>query len=284
MAREGDRISDRDFRRLADLIGSHCGNVVSEGKRVMLETRLGKRVRALGLESLDAYCAYVHTSQGRNEWPNLIDVITTHKTDFFREPAHFDFLVSSALPELSQTSGAGIRRPLLVWSAACSTGEEPYTLALVLSRYAEQIAPDHYDFRIEASDISGAVLETARRAIYSEQATRIIPERLRRKYILRSKDRSRKLVRIAPEIRARVEFRQRNLMDSRYDFRNPLDVVLCRNVMIYFDRATQQTILSRISRSLGPGGYLLMGHSESLNGLDLPLIPVAPTVYRRRDA
>src|SRR5579872_6581294 len=120
MAHQGDRISDRVFQRLADLIGSQCGIVLTPAKRVMLETRLGKRVRLLGLESLDAYCEYVHSAEGRDEWPNLIDVITTHKTDFFREPTHFDFLVASALPELERAFGAGTRRPLFVWSAACS--------------------------------------------------------------------------------------------------------------------------------------------------------------------
>jgi chemotaxis protein methyltransferase CheR len=283
MALPGDHISDRDFRRLADLIGSRCGVVMSPVKRTMLETRLAKRVRALGLPSMRAYCEHILSAKGWNEWPNLVDVVTTHKTDFFREAAHFDYLLSSALPDLEENFGAGRRRPLFAWCAACSTGEEPYTLGMVLSRYADAAAPNPYDFRIEASDISGAVLETARLGVYSEETAAPIPQEFRRRYLLRSKDRGRNAVRIAPEIRARVQFTQRNLMDAQYEFENPFDVVLCRNVMIYFDRVDQQKVLNRISGSLRKGGYLLMGHSESLNGLDLPLVPVAPTVYRRRN-
>lgn len=257
---------------------------VAPAKRIMLETRLRKRVRALGLESFAAYCRYLDSPDGRGqEWPNLIDAVTTHKTDFFREPAHFEILVDQALPELARMCGAGIRQPFLVWSAACSTGEEPYTLAMVLRRYADSAAPRNFQFRIEATDISRAVLETARLAIYPQAALRQVPADLCRKYVLRSKDRDRAVVRMTPEIRACVHCRQLNLIEANYGFTEPFDVVLCRNVMIYFERPMQQKILHRMSLTLRPGGYLLMGHSESLNGLDLPLVQVAPTVYRRLD-
>lgn len=282
MSDEIKGISDRDFRKLTELIGNYCGIRVPPAKRSMLEARLGKRARALGMKSMDAYCAYVQSIEGRKEeWLHLIDAVTTHKTDFFREPSHFDFLVEQALPDLHRMASAGTRRPVLVWSAACSTGEEPYTLAMVLSWYAESVAPQRFDFRIEATDISGPVLETAESAIYQEAALNPVPDHLRRRYVLRSRDRERSLVRMSPEIRARVQFRQVNLADSSYGFADLFDVVLCRNVMIYFDRGTQQKILSRISLAMQHGGYLLMGHSESLNGLDLPLVQVAPTVYRR---
>ncbi|HEY1338227.1 MAG TPA: protein-glutamate O-methyltransferase [Bryobacteraceae bacterium] len=276
-------ISDGDFRKLTAMIGAECGISIGPSKRSMVETRLRKRARLVGMKSLAAYCQYVHSPEGRTkEWPEFVDAITTHKTDFFREPAHFEVLVNRLLPDLA-ASGAGVRRPLLAWSAACSTGEEPYTLAMVLSRYAESMAPQNYRFRIEATDISHAVVERARSAVYSEEAIRPVPEEFRRKYLLRSKDRHRGLVRIRPEIRAAVECRQLNLMDPTYDFSDPFDVVLCRNVMIYFDRPTQQAVLNRVSRTLRHGGYLLMGHSESLNGLDLPLVQTGPTVYRRSD-
>ncbi len=279
---ETDQISDRDLRRLTDLIGSQCGMMMAPAKRIMLETRLRKRVRTLGLKSFAAYCDYIHTAEGRSqEWPNLIDAVTTHKTDFFREPAHFDFLMEQALPELSRSRGIGTRRPLLVWSAACSTGEEPYTLAMVVSKYAESRGPDRYHFRIEATDISGAVIETAQTAVYPAAAVEPVPRELCRKHVLQSRDRSRGMVRMSPEIRSRVRFRQLNLMDSDYGFGELFDVVFCRNVMIYFEREAQQKVLNRISLNLQQGGYLLMGHSESLNGLNLPLVQVAPTVYRR---
>ena len=282
MDQPADGISDRDFRRLTELIGAECGMALGSAKRVMLETRLRKRVRLLGLHSLSEYCNYLDSPAGRREeWDKFIDAVTTHKTDFFREPGHFDFLVQRAVPELAASSGAGYRRPLLVWSAACSTGEEPYTLAMVLDQYAEAVAPEPFQFRIEASDISAGVLETAGRAVYSEEAVRPVPEGLRRRYVLRSRNREERRVRMAPEIRARVCFRLVILMDGSYGFDEPLDIIFCRNVMIYFDRVTQEKILNRVVRTMRRGGYHLMGHSESLNGLDLPLVPAGPTVYRR---
>jgi chemotaxis protein methyltransferase CheR len=277
-----DQLSERDFCRLKDLIGSACGLALVPSKRIMVETRLRKRIRALGFDTFSAYCRYLDSPAGRSqEWPNLIDAITTHKTDFFREPAHFDFLIDQAVPELARRSGIGHLHPLQVWSAACSTGEEPYTLAMVLSRHARALAPRVYRFRIHATDISRGVLETAQLGIYPEPVVRPVPDDLRRLYVLRSKNRDRAVVRMAPELRASVTFRQLNLMDADYGFEEPFHVVLCRNVMIYFDRPTQQMVLNRISSNLHSGGYLLMGHSESLNGLDVPLVQVAPTVYRR---
>jgi chemotaxis protein methyltransferase CheR len=217
------------------------------------------------------------------EWPHLVDAITTHKTDFFREPVHFEYLTEQAAPELAESHGSGFHRPLLVWSSACSTGEEPYTIAMVLSEFRESLGDRGYRFRIHATDVSSGVLQTARRAVYSEAAVAPVPQELRRKYLMRSSDRPQRVVRMTPEIRALVEFRELNLMDPDYGFAEGLDVVFCRNVMIYFGRETQQRILFQIARTLRLGGYLLMGHSESLNGLDLPLAQVAPTVYRRID-
>jgi chemotaxis protein methyltransferase CheR len=154
---------------------------------------------------------------------------------------------------------------------------------MVVSEFRESV-PHSYEFRIHATDVSTAVLETARRAIYPKSAMVPVAEELRRKYVLRSSDPARQVVRMAPAIRAVVEFRQLNLMDSDYGFHEPLDIVFCRNVIIYFDRETQQQVLLRIARTLRPGGYLFMGHSESLNGLELPIRQVAPTVYRRLNA
>jgi chemotaxis protein methyltransferase CheR len=284
MPLSGDAISDRDFRTLTALLGAECGIAVTPAKRTMLETRLRRRARVLGMRSLAAYCAHVQTKEGRrNEWGNLVDAVTTHKTDFFREPSHFDYLITHALPELARIDGAGTGRPMQVWSAACSTGEEPYTFAMVLGSYAEQLAPQAFRFRIWASDVSAAVIDIAARAVYPEAAIAPAPHSLRRRYVLRSRDRGRGLIRMAPEIRGAVDFRQLNLMAEDYGFAEPLDIVMCRNVMIYFDRATQERVARRITRTLHCGGYLFIGHSESLNGMDLPLEPVAPAVYRRVD-
>jgi chemotaxis protein methyltransferase CheR len=155
---------------------------------------------------------------------------------------------------------------------------------MVLTEYAETAAPGRFTFQVHGTDISTGVLETARAAIYSEAMVRPVPEELRRKYMLRSKNPERRVARMTPAIRSQVRFRALNLLDADYGFEEPMDVVFCRNVMIYFDRATQQNVLAHISRTLRVDGYLFMGHSESLNGLELPLTPVAPTVYRRLHA
>jgi chemotaxis protein methyltransferase CheR len=258
--------------------------VFAPEKRVLIETRLGKRARALGLESLTAYCEYLDTEEGRRqESRQLIDAVTTHKTDYFREPGHFDYLTSTAVPELIRMCGAGVRQPLVVWSSACSTGEEPYTIAMVLSEFARSVEPQTFRFTIEATDISAPVLETARMAVYSEACVQPVPPALRCAYLLRSKTPGQAQVRVVPALRAAVTFRQLNLLESDYKFSCPVDVVFCRNVMIYFDRPTQEQILGQIVQTLRPGGYLMMGHAESLNGMKLPLVQSTPTVYRKRN-
>jgi len=278
-------LSQKDFQGLTSLIRSQCGLVLSPHKYRMIETRLRKRLSTLGMDSLSEYCAYLGSAEGRRlESPHLVDAVTTHKTDFFRESGHFDFLTGQAVPELLRKYRSGIARPFLAWSAACSTGEEPYTLAMVLSQYGELDPKRTFRFAIEATDVSQGVLETAQRAVYPATLAAPIPEPLRRRYLLRSKERKRALVRIAPDIRAAVRFRQMNLMDSVYGFTEPFDVVFCRNVMIYFDRPTQETILRKIVSTLRLGGFLFMGHAESLAGFDLSLEQVAPTVHRRRHA
>ncbi len=284
MSRELDTLSDSDYRKITSLILSECGISFPLAKRVMVEARLRKRAAAVGVASLSAYCDYVRSPPGReDERGYLIDAVTTHKTDFFREPGHFDYLVREVLPELERCCGAGVRQPLLVWSAACSTGEEPYTLAMVLLEHARSPLVEDFRFGIEATDVSLAVLETGRTAVYPASVAGPIPEPLRKRYLLRSRDRVRDQVRLVPDVRSRVTFRQLNLMDAEYGFSRPPDVVFCRNVMIYFDRASQRRILLQVGSTLRDGGYLIMGHAESLNGLDLPLAQVAPTVYRRFD-
>ena len=211
---------------------------------------------------------------GEREITALIDVITTNKTDFFREPGHFEFLTGVALPSLA----AGSSRPLNVWSAGCSSGEEPYTLAIVLSEYAQE--HPGFQFSILATDISTRVLEKARLGVYDIGTIAPIPAEAKRKYLLKSRDRNKPRARVAPEIRARVAFQRLNLMDAEFGLANPMDVIFCRNVVIYFDKTTQEQLIRKFARNLRPRGYLFMGHSETLHGFDVPLAQVAPTVYR----
>jgi len=274
--------TDREYRQIAEIVQSECGMTSPEAKRVMLETRLRRRARTLGLESLSSYCELLENPAGRaQELAYLIDAVTTHKTDFFREPSHFEYLSSEAVPQLVANHGAGLRRPLTLWSSACSTGEEPYTLAMVLSDYAVANMEGGFRFRIEATDISPVVLEKARLGVYTDEVAAPVSHTHRKRYLLRGGKQQRGMVRVSPELRANVKFRQLNLMEMNYNFPELFDVVFCRNVMIYFDRATQFAILSRICGTLRAGGYLFMGHAESLGGLNLPLTQVEATVYRR---
>ena len=268
------------FSRLASLIHAELGIKMPEVKRPMLQSRLQKRIRHLGLDSYEEYARYVLSPEGKEELPHLVNAVTTNKTDFFREPRHYDVLVHQVLPCLMDPrSGTGARRKLKVWSAACSTGEEPYTLAMVLSEFGEQCPGLH--FSILATDISSRVLEKAVTGIYDEERIEPVPQTLRRKYLLRGKGEKKGLVRIAPELRSLIRFQRLNLMDSRYDIREQMDIVFCRNVIIYFDRPIQEKVLNSIVSHLRPGGYLFMGHSETLNGFKVPLAPIALTVYRK---
>ncbi len=276
----GLRISDKDFTRFAGLIYEQCGIKMPPHKRSMLEARLRKRLRALGLNSYEAYRKYLFSKDGMvEELVNMIDVVTTNKTDFFREPRHFDYMVRNSLPTLIQTSGAGVDRPLRLWSAGCSTGEEPYTIAMFLDDYSWQNRK--LQFEILATDISTQVLEKARLGIYHHDKIEPVTEKFRKKYLLRSKNPDSQQVRIVPALREKMKFSRINFMDDKYEVGEQKDIVFCRNVIIYFDRATQERFLERLCRCLRSGGYLFMGHSETLSGMSLPLRQLAPAVYQR---
>jgi chemotaxis protein methyltransferase CheR len=274
-------ISSRDYTRLCDLIYREAGIRLGPDKRTMLEGRLNRRLKALDLESYARYCDYLFAREGlKQELVHLIDVVTTNKTDFFREPGHFDFLVEKALPDLTARNESG--RPLLIWSAGCSTGEEPYTLAIVLSEYA--LTHPGFRFRILATDICTTVLAKAETGVYSNEVISPVLAALRRKYFMRSHDPSSNRVRVVPELRRLVEFRRLNFMDADFGMVEKADAIFCRNVIIYFDRPTQERILRKLSSHLAPHGYMFVGHAETLHEMDLPLVPVAPALYRRNDA
>jgi len=271
-------LSDREFSRLKEFIYRECGIKITDAKRTMVEARLQKRLRGLGLTSFSRYCDYLFGPRGmEEELVHLINVITTNKTDFFRESAHFHYLVRKALPEMLRQSSE--RRTITVWSAGCSSGEEPYTLAMVLKEFVAERRG--IDFLILATDISTNVLEKAKLAVYDEERIGPIPDELRKKYLLKSKDVVNRVYRVIPELRERTRFRRLNFMDSDFGFRETMDVIFCRNVIIYFDKQTQERLLNRFCGYLSSDGYLFMGHSETLLGMDVPLAQVAPTVYRK---
>lgn len=273
-----ESLSNTDFNRLRSLIYAESGINLNAEKKTMLETRLRRRLSSLKMVSYSEYCDYALAHDGREEeLVHLIDAITTNKTDFFREAGHFEYLTSKALPDLALRNGSC--RKSFFWSAGCSTGEEPYTLAIVLSEYAE-LHPG-YRFNVLASDICTAVLEKASMGIFKEEVAGPVPLNLRRKYFMRSRNRESKLLRVVPELRQLITFQRINLIDQDFGLSEAPEVIFCRNVIIYFDRQTQVRILQKLTQKLAPGGYFFSGHSESLQGMDLPLIPVGQAVYRK---
>ena len=273
-------LSLRDLRRVAAFVDGEVGIQLPDTKQTLVEGRLRKRLRALGYHDFTAYLDHVlEDPEGRHERLHLIDALTTNKTEFFREPAHFRYLVEQALPVMEANRLRDGRRKLGLWSAGCSTGEEPYTLAMVLNE-ARESRPD-LRFGILATDISNSCLETARRAVYPEGRIAPVPMALRRKYLLRSRDPGEGLVQMGPALRRCVRFGGLNLTAERFRLEQPMDAIFCRNVMIYFDGPTRSRLVQRFEQQLVPGGYLFVGHSESLNGLDSQLVQVAPMVYQR---
>lgn len=270
-------MSEKTFYRFSQFIQNELGIKMPDTKKTMLQARLQKRLWKLEMSSFDDYCDYLFSHEGmERELQHMINVVTTNKTEFFREPKHYEYLAEQALPNLLRHHDP--TEMFTVWCAGCSTGEEPYSLAMVLQEFAER----HTDFQflILATDISSRVLEQARLGIYDEDRIESVPMAFRKKYLLRSKSNTKGLVRVVPELRARIRFRRLNFMDRNFGLREHMDIVFCRNVIIYFDRPTQESVLSRICSYLKPGGYLFTGHSETLNGMRLPLTPVSHTVYR----
>lgn len=271
------RMTEKDFARFSEFIYAEVGIKLPPTKKTMVEARLQRRIRLLGLQNHTEYVSYLFSPRGmREELIHLIDVVTTNTTEFFREPKHFEMLMETVLPEWRQKVKAG--QPVNIWSAGCSTGMEPYTLAIVLNEFAAQTPG--FTFRIMATDISTQALRTAVNGIYDEDRIATVPNTLKTKYFMRSKDRIRRQVRVVPELRRMVSFKRLNFME---DFRlpMPMQIIFCRNVVIYFDKPTQLKLFTKLCNNLVPGGYLFIGHSESLAGMDLPLIQAAPTVYRR---
>ncbi len=279
----GQHLSDRQFARVASFIQDGYGIKMTPSKRTMVSSRLQKRMKHTGFDSLEDYVDFVFSPEGiEYEIVHMVDAVTTNKTDFFREARHFEILRDMAIPEiLSQKRRQGDRK-IRIWSAACSSGEEPYSIAITLAELAKQKKELPLPFSILASDISTKVLKKAARGIYDESRISDIPMQLRVKYLLRSKDRGMRLVKIKPCLRDLVTFRRINLMSEHFEIKEKIDIIFCRNVLIYFDNVVQRELMHRFARCLTPQGFLFIGHSESLNVLNVPFNQVIPTVYQKK--
>lgn len=274
-------MSDRNFRRFRELIYEMCGINLTAVKKTMLTSRLRKRLRALGMDSFGQYYDYLSSGEGRkDELVHMLNAVSTNKTDFFREPKHFDFLVKEALPTLMRSGRWIPGRRINVWSAGCSSGEEPYTIAMVLADFASRNRTG--DFSVLATDISTRVLKIAEQGIYPERTVEPVPYALKCSYLMRGKRSQTGFCCVAPEIRKRIHFRRINLNNGgALGIRTRMDMIFCRNVIIYFDRETQKKLFKKFYAQLVAGGYLFIGHSETLNGINDQFEAVAVASYRK---
>jgi len=274
-------LTDSEFRALRDLIHDKSGITLSDSKTQLVASRLARRLRARGLTGYGAYYDLVtRRDPGGDEMRELLNAITTNKTDFFREKHHFDFLRTTFLPRFVEQGRRGGERRLRVWSAGCSTGEEPYTLAMTI--LSALPADGSYSLDLVATDLDTHVLDRAREAIYPEEAITPVPEEMQRLYFRRGTGSNAGKVRVTDALRQRITFQQLNFVERPWPLSGSFDLVFCRNVMIYFSASTQRGIVEGFGERLRPDGYLFIGHSETLNGLHELYEPMCGTIYRRR--
>lgn len=272
-----DKISDKDFVRFCDFVYKRCGITLSDNKRDLVHSRLAKRLRSLGLDNYEDYFDILYNGRdNEQEIVNLLDAISTNVTYFFREDKHFDFLVNTLIPELESNKKGASENKIRLWSAGCSTGEEPYSLAIT---FAENMALENRDFRILATDLSTNVLAHARKGVYDKDRLRNVSGALLKKYFSGSRDGAR--FKVNEKLALYIKFARLNLMHA-FPFKGKFDCIFCRNVMIYFDRQIQGQLVNKFSSFLNPGGYLMIGHSESLTNVNHDLLYVQPSLYRKK--
>ncbi len=270
------QLKESEFQQLSTYIYSNYGIKMPAAKKVMLQSRLQKRLRHLNLNNFKAYIEFVFSKDGTQEIIHMMDVVSTNKTDFFREPTHFEFMQEVILPGLY----ADNQKDIKIWSAGSSSGEEAYTITMVMEEFIEKNG--HINYQILGSDISTDMLQKAINGIYKMEKIITIPDALKKKYLLKSKDTQKKLVRIKPKLRTKVNFFRLNLMDQVYNAPKNFDIVFCRNTLIYFERDTQEKVINKLCDHLKPGGYFILGHSESITNMQVPLVNIKPTIFRKK--
>lgn len=272
-------VSHREFDLLRQLIYREAGISLPDTKRPLLERRLTSRLKALGLRSFGSYYRIVSSKRGHAERVSMLDAITTNETQFFREPRQFEFLEKTLIPAWLEAAASGRRhRRLRVWSAACSTGEEPYSLAMLLCHHLKAI--EGWEIEILATDLSTEALARAEAAVWPIERVRDIPEHFLKQFMLRGKRRQLGKIRAGKELRSITRFERLNLHRNNYPITGVFDLIFCRNVLIYFDSRSKLGVLNRLLRSLAPDGHLFVGHAESLTSLSQQVVSVIPTVYR----
>lgn len=270
-------INSTDYEFIRRLVYDHSRINLGHDKVELVCSRLRKRLRTLNLEGFAQYFDLLRSPAGEEEVTDLLDVISTNVTDFFREPLHFQFMRETALPDWCAARGRKPGDVFRVWSAACSSGEEPYTLAITLAEFFRE--HPGFNWHVTASDLSTRMLDRAREGVYRMERVKLPGPELLRRYFQRGTGKFDGHARVKPELRQQVTFQHQNLMEP-YPFNQKFDLIFCRNVMIYFDRKTQESLVPRLRNQLDPQGYLFVGHSESLIGIDKALKIIRPSIYR----
>ncbi len=271
-------LGEKEFRQISDLVHERCGINLHDGKKELVRARLAKRLREGGFHTFSEYIQHVMNDTTGREFSILVDSLSTNLTKFFREEQHFDYLRDVLLPGLVEAKQNDGNTRLRAWSAGCSSGEEPYSIAIVLLEALREAG--RWDVKLLATDVSTRMLRQAEAGRYDAQRVASIPTPLRHKYLVRRHERDGDSYEVAHTLRAMVLFRYLNLMED-WPIKGPLDFIFCRNVMIYFDKPTQSRLIDRFYDLLAPGGVLFTGHSESLTGIKHRFEYVQPTIYAK---
>ena len=272
-------ISDELFLKLGKMITDRYGINMPIDKKIMFQARLQRRLRELEIYSFDEYASKLLSDNGKSpEFDLLPDFISTNKTEFFREKGHFDYISDQILPEFMKNAASTQLHQLNIWSSGCSSGQEAYSIAVTMEEFM-RLKGFRFGYSVIATDISGRMLKELREAIYPMAQISEIPMEIRHRYFLKSKNMIEPKVRVIKEIRNNVKLAYLNLMDNSYSFNTSFDIIFLRNTLIYFSSEVQKKVLTKVLENLKEGGYLFIGHSESLINMDLPIHSIAPSVY-----
>jgi chemotaxis protein methyltransferase CheR len=272
-------LTDREFQLFRSLIFEKSGITLNDGKKELVRTRLGSKLRKGGFGSFKDYYNHVLDDRTGEELVTLLDAISTNLTSFFREINHFHYLRNHIIPEIMERKKNDSDKEIRGWSAGCSSGEEPYSLAFTLADILR--GERGWDVKLLATDISTKVLGRAARGVYTEEQGKTVPKDMASRFLDKMVDDGDRLYKVRPEIKSLIQFKRFNLMTPSFPFRRGFDFIFCRNVMIYFDKPTQQTLVNKFYGSLSEGGYLMIGHSESLTGVQHRFKYMQPTIYKK---
>lgn len=270
-------LTDEDFRQISQIVYDHCGINLHDGKKELIRARLAKKLRAGRFRSFPEYMEFVQSDKTGRAFSDFIDVLSTNLTSFFRENQHFEYVKNVLLPRIIEKKRKLGNNRIRVWSAGCSSGEEPYTIAITL---LENLPGERWDAKILATDISTRILEKAKAGLYAPERVEPVSLEQKRKYLIQRTQDGQKLFEVSRVLREMITFNYLNLMTD-WPIKGPLDFIFCRNVMIYFDKPTQASLVNRYWNLLDSGGVLFTGHSESLTGIEHQFKYVQPTIYMK---